>query len=111
PRRPTRPAACTARSAWVRSRPAGPGRFVDMDHPTSNPSSALVPLAVWLEPGYEGGRVGAWARDLPGAFAAAPTPERALSAILTTTARVREWLEAHGDDAGLGTLGRVEIEG
>jgi ribosomal protein S18 acetylase RimI-like enzyme len=82
-----------------------------MDHPTSNPSSALVPLAVWLEPGYEGGRVGAWARDLPGAFAAAPTPERALSAILTTTARVREWLEAHGDDAGLGTLGRVEIEG
>ena len=34
-----------------------------------------------------------------------------MSAILTATGRVREWLEAHGDDAGLGTLGRVEIEG
>lgn len=78
---------------------------------SETPDRTLVPLHVWLEPGYDGGRVGAWSRDLPGAFASAATSERATSAVLTATGRVREWLEAHGDDAGLGTVGRVEIEG
>ena len=34
-----------------------------------------------------------------------------MSALLTSTARVREWLEGHGDDLGLGPIGRVEIAG
>ncbi len=68
-------------------------------------------LGVWLEPGYDGGGLGAWLVDVPGVFAAVGTPQRALSAILTATARTREWLEGHGDDLGLGSLARVEVAG
>ena len=73
--------------------------------------TAHAPLEVWLEPGYDGGALGAWVPALPGAFAVATTPERAVTAILTNTARTRAWLEAHDDDAGLPPLGRVEIVG
>lgn len=62
-----------------------------------------------LETGYDGGRVGAWAIDAPGVFAAARTRERALTAVLTATGRTRSWLEARGDDLGLPPLGRVEV--
>ena len=73
--------------------------------------AAFAPLEVWLEPGYADGGVGAWLPALPGVFAAAATPERAMTAVLTNTARTRSWIEAHGDDAGLPPLGRVEIVG
>jgi ribosomal protein S18 acetylase RimI-like enzyme len=68
-------------------------------------------LRVWLEPGYDNGLLGAWLVEVPGVFAAVRTPQRALSAILSATARTREWLEARGDDLGLGPLGRVELGG
>lgn len=58
------------------------------------------PLRIWLEPGYDGGRVAAWMLDLP-VLAHAATRERALSAGLSAAGRFREWLEGHGDDAGL----------
>ena len=74
-------------------------------------SAASAPLEVWLETGYVGGGLGAWLPALPGVFASATSPERAVTAILTATARTREWLEAHGDDAGLPMLGRVEVVG
>ena len=70
-----------------------------------------APLEVWLETGHADGGLGAWLPALPGVFASATTPERAVTAILTATARTREWLEGHGDDAGLPLLGRVEIVG
>ena len=31
---------------------------------TSAPAGETTPLRVWLEPGYDGGRVGAWLLDL-----------------------------------------------
>ncbi len=68
-------------------------------------------LSVWLEPGHDGGGLGAWLVDVPGVFAAVRTPQRALSAILTSTARTRAWLEGHGDNLGLGALGRVDLAG
>ncbi len=68
-------------------------------------------LSVWLEPGHDGGGIGAWLVDVPGVFAAVHNPQRALSAILTATARTRTWLDGHGDDLGLGPLGRVDVVG
>jgi len=79
---------------------------------TTEPSS-FAPLRVRLEPGYGGGRVGAWAVDIPGAFGSARTPERALTAALSAAARVREWLALHGEVLdlpairGFETLGEV----
>ncbi len=58
------------------------------------------PLRIFLEPGYDGGRVGAWMLDLPGALAHAATRERAISNGLSMAGLVREWIEDHGDDAG-----------
>lgn len=60
-----------------------------------------APLRIWLEPGYDGGRVAAWMLDLPGALATASTAERALSNGLSAAGRLREWLEERGEDAGL----------
>jgi ribosomal protein S18 acetylase RimI-like enzyme len=81
-----------------------------VDPVTRGPQTGYA-LSVWLEPGHDGGGLGAWLVDVPGVFAAVPTPQRALSAILTSTARTREWLEGHGDDLGLGMLGRVDVAG
>ena len=82
-----------------------------MDPRSPDQPPALAPLETWLEPGYADGRIGAWLRDVPGVFASASTTERAISALLTSTGRVREWLEGHGDELGLGALGRVEVVG
>jgi ribosomal protein S18 acetylase RimI-like enzyme len=74
-------------------------------------SDPLTPLHAWLEPGYADGGLGAWLVEVPGVFAPVSTPERALSALLTATGRVREWAADRGDDLGLGMVGRVEIAG
>jgi GNAT superfamily N-acetyltransferase len=71
----------------------------------------LAPLRIRLEPGYGGGRVGAWAVDVPGAFGSARTPERALTAGLSATARVREWLDLHGDGLDLPAIRGIETLG
>jgi N-acetylglutamate synthase-like GNAT family acetyltransferase len=70
----------------------------------------FAPLRVWLEPGYDG-RVGGWVSEVPGVLVVADTPERALSAALAATGRVREWLEAHGDEAAIARIRRVEVAG
>jgi GNAT superfamily N-acetyltransferase len=70
---------------------------------------ATAPLRIWLEPGYDGGRVGTWLLDVPGAFGWAPTTDRALSNALSVAGGVREWLEEHGDDAGLPSIRGWEI--
>ena len=92
-------------------RPRGRAPVIDVVDPLTREPRPGYPLSVWLEPGHDGGGLGAWLVDVPGVFAAAPTPQRALSAILTSTARTREWLEGHGDDLGLGMLGRVDVAG
>lgn len=75
------------------------------------PLPGFVPLEVWLEPDWEDGRVGAWVPDLPGAFAHGSSPERAVTAALSTTGRVREWLEGHGETVSLPPIWRPEIAG
>ena len=70
----------------------------------------FAPLHVWLEPGYDG-RVGGWVTDVPGVLVVADTRERVLSAALAATGRVREWLEAHGDEAAIPRIRRVEVAG
>ena len=71
----------------------------------------FAPLRVRLEAGYGGDRVGAWAVDVPGAFGSARTPERALTAALSATARVREWLDIHGDVPDLPAIRGIETLG
>ncbi len=81
------------------SGPAGPGE----------PAVAFPHLRVWLEPGYEGSRVGGWVLDAPGVFGSGRSADAALTAALTATSRVREWLEARGDALDLLPLGRPEV--
>ncbi|MHB8892562.1 MAG: GNAT family N-acetyltransferase [Candidatus Limnocylindrales bacterium] len=78
---------------------------------TRSASPGFAPLRVWLEPGYDGGRVGGWALDVPGAFAFARTPERALTATLSAAARVREWLGSHGEAPDLPWIRGIETVG
>jgi ribosomal protein S18 acetylase RimI-like enzyme len=54
-------------------------------------------LRVWLEPGYDHGRIGAWMLDWPGAFTWGPTRETALARAVSATYRFQEWLDRHGD--------------
>ena len=67
------------------------------------------PLRIFLEPGYDGGRVAAWMLDLPGALAHAASRGRAISNGLSTAGLVREWTEAHGADAGLPPFRWAEV--
>lgn len=75
------------------------------------PLDGFAPLAVWIETGYDGDRVAGWVPDVPGSLAVASTRERALTGALTATARVREWLEAHGDEAGIPRIWRPDAAG
>jgi GNAT superfamily N-acetyltransferase len=69
----------------------------------------FAPVGVWLEPGRDG-RMGGWLADLPIVVGAA-TRDRVLSLALTAAGRYREWLEAHGDDAGIPRIRRSEVVG
>ncbi len=75
------------------------------------PLDGFAHLPVWLETGYDGGRVAGWVTDLPGVLAVADTKSRALSLAITQAARVREWLEAHGDEAGIPRIWRYQEAG
>jgi N-acetylglutamate synthase-like GNAT family acetyltransferase len=75
------------------------------------PLDGFAPLGVWLETGYDGGRIAGWVPDVPGVLAVAATRERALTAALTATARVRDWLEAHGDEAGIPRIWKPDVSG
>ncbi len=78
---------------------------------SSAAAAAFPHLRVWLEPGYERSRVGGWVLDAPGVFASAPTRDGVLTATLTATARVREWLEGRGEALALPPFGRVDVMG
>ncbi len=75
------------------------------------PLDGFAHLPVWLETGYDGGRIAGWVTDLPGVLAVADTKTRALSLAITQAARVRAWLEAHGDEAGIPRIWRYEEAG
>ncbi len=75
------------------------------------PLDGFAPLPVWVEPGYDGGRIAGWVPDVPGVLAVADTKERAIGGALVSAARVREWLEVHGDDAAIPRIWRAEAAG
>ncbi len=75
------------------------------------PLDGFAHLAVWIETGYDGDRIAGWVPDVPGALAVADTRERALSTAVVSTARVREWLEGHGDEAGIPRIWRPVAAG
>jgi N-acetylglutamate synthase-like GNAT family acetyltransferase len=75
------------------------------------PLEGFAHLPVWLETGYDGGRIAGWVTALPGVLAVADTKAHALSLAITQAARVREWLEAHGDDAGIPRIWRDQEAG
>jgi hypothetical protein len=56
-----------------------------------------VSIRVWLEPGYDYGRFGAWVLDLPGCFVWAGDREGALAAVPSAVERFGAWLEGHGE--------------
>lgn len=68
-------------------------------------------VRVWLEPGYDHGRCGAWLLDLPGCFTWRDDREAALSAAPAAARGFLAWLARHGQspgDAGDGGLSVVE---
>jgi N-acetylglutamate synthase-like GNAT family acetyltransferase len=92
-------------------RDLGPDVTEDVRDGPPPPLDGFAPLHVWLETGYDGGRISGWVPDVPGVQAIARTRERALSAALTTTGRVRAWLERHGDEAGIPRIWRPDVAG
>ena len=64
-------------------------------------SDELAPLRIWLEPGYDYGRCGAWLLDLPGAFRWAADQDLAMSQASSAAARYRDWLARHGEQIDL----------
>lgn len=76
---------------------------------TSVPSGGPAPLRVWLEPGYDEGRVGAWLLDLPGAFGWARSVALARSQSLSVAGRFRDWAAEHGEIVELPPLRGLEV--
>ena len=56
-------------------------------------------IRVWLEPGYDYGRFGAWALDLPGCATWADDRAAALAAVPGAVAAFGAWLVRHGEPA------------
>jgi len=73
------------------------------------PRGAFPPLRLGLEPGYDGGRTGAWLLDIPGAFGWAPTRDAAISQSPSVAGWWREWLARHGEPWPLGEVGPAVI--
>jgi ribosomal protein S18 acetylase RimI-like enzyme len=69
----------------------------------------LAPIRLGLEPGYDGGRVGAWLLDLPGAFGWARSREAAQSQSSATAGWWRDWLGRHGEAWPLAGVGWPEV--
>ena len=72
--------------------------------------AAFRPLRIGLEPNYDGGRVGAWLLDLPGAFGWAPDRDAAVSQSPSTAGWWREWLARHDEAWPLGWIGSPSVE-
>jgi ribosomal protein S18 acetylase RimI-like enzyme len=56
-------------------------------------------IRVWLEPGYDHGRYGAWLLDWPGSFTWGPTREGAMARVQSEASRHVRWLVSHGEPA------------
>ena len=67
-------------------------------------------LRVWLEPGYDGGRFGAWMLDLPGCFTWRPDREATLAEAVPRAVEFVRWLADHGEPAPFDVTGREAIE-
>lgn len=57
------------------------------------------PIRVWLEPGYDFGRFGAWALDLPGCATWADDRATALASVPEAVAAFGAWVVSHGEPA------------
>ena len=57
------------------------------------------PIRVWLEPGYDFGRFGAWVLDLPGCATWRDDRAAALAAVPAARASFGDWLVRHGERA------------
>jgi GNAT superfamily N-acetyltransferase len=71
---------------------------------------AFRPLRLALEPNYDGGRVGSWLVELPGAFGWASDREAAVSQSPSVAGWWREWLARHGEAWPLGWIGSPAVE-
>lgn len=58
-------------------------------------------IRVWLEPGYDGGRFGAWMLDWPGCFVWRRNRRAALAAVPQAVRSFSGWLAGHGERVGL----------
>jgi GNAT superfamily N-acetyltransferase len=67
------------------------------------------PLRLGLEPGYDGGRFGAWLLDVPGAFGWARNEGAAISQSMSVAGWWREWLARHGDAWPIDPFGASEV--
>ena len=56
-------------------------------------------IRVWLEPGYDYGRFGAWALDLPGCATWRDDREATLASVPAAVASFGAWLVRHGEPA------------
>jgi ribosomal protein S18 acetylase RimI-like enzyme len=54
-------------------------------------------IRVWLEPGYDQGRTGAWLLDWPGAFTYGSARETAIGRAVPAAHRFVEWARSHGE--------------
>jgi hypothetical protein len=89
----------------------GPDLTEDVRDGPPPPLDGFATLPVWVESGYDGGRFAGWVPSVPGVLAVADSHVRAVTLALTNTARVRGWLEAHGDEAGIPRMWRAELAG
>lgn len=63
------------------------------------PAMADPPIRVWLEPGYDFGRFGAWMLDLPGCGTWRDDRASALASVPAAVASFGAWLVRHGERA------------
>jgi predicted RNase H-like HicB family nuclease len=66
-------------------------------------------LRVWLEPGYDHGRWGAWMLDWPGCFAWGTSREGTLARSQGRVMGFVEWLRQHGEDEPWPVPGRETV--
>lgn len=67
-------------------------------------------IRVWLEPGYDRGRFGAWMLDLPGCFVWRDGREAAISAAAPRAQAFVRWLADHGEVAPFDVAGGEETD-
>ncbi|MDQ3492393.1 MAG: hypothetical protein M3452_03935 [Chloroflexota bacterium] len=69
----------------------------------------LHPIRVWLEPGYDYGRYGAWMLDWPGCFVWAGSREDVLTRVPGAVRRHAGWLAGFGEDVVVPVRDDVEV--